>query len=261
MEDLNEFLFIDKIFYNPDDINLAFKHYQWLVGLYVLFYTLTSILAVKECHFFIFTFLASVVTYPFSYCICDIVTEVYGFQRARQLVYFGVFCSYLFIACIKLADVLPTASFWHSQDVFHEIFNSQEPRIIVASTIATIAGDLVNCKVIAKLKIRIHNLTWFRFISATAIGTLVDNSVFILLVFVGNRPIEWMLILLANQYTLKLLYSALLTPLSVKISSYLKKSEKSDIYDSRTNFSPFKIRVTYTKQDNYYGRGFDRDDR
>ncbi len=259
--DLRESLSMDRVFYDPDTINLQFKYYQWLVGLFIIFYILTNVLAVKVCHFFIFTFLAGIITYPFSYCICDIVTEVYGFQRARQLVYFGVFCSYLFIVCIKFADSLPAENSWHLENSFHDILNSAMPRIMLASTIATIVGDLVNCKLIAKLKIRLNKWMWFRFVSSTAIGTIVDNTTFTMLAFWGTKPIEWILILLLNQYCLKLSYLALLSPLSVRISRFLKKAEKSDIYDSRTNFSPFNLKIAYTKDDNYYGRKFGKDDR
>lgn len=251
---LRGFLYMDKKYYDPDSVPLEFKYYQWIVGVFILFSIMTNLLAVKECKTFMFTYLAGSISSPFSYAICDIVTEVYGFQRSRQLIYFGIICSYFFLFCIKIADALPAANSWHLQDAFHDVLNSSMPRIIIASTIGTIIGNFVNCKLISTLKIKINKLMFFRFVSATAVGTLVDNMTFIGLAFVGVKPLSWLLVLLMNQYAINLMHSALISPLCVRISVFLKRMEKSDIYDLFTNFSPFSIRVTYTKNDNYYGK-------
>src|SRR5262249_45289101 len=160
--------------------------------------------------------------------------------RSRQLIYFGILCSCFFVVCIKIADALPAADFWHLEDAFHAILNSSMPRIFLASIIATVVGDFVNCKIISKLKIKIKKWMWFRFISATAIGALVDITLFTLLAFAGVKPFSWIIMLLINQYIMKLSYSAMVSPLSVTVSKYLKKAEKSDVYDMFTNFSPFK---------------------
>lgn len=243
-------------YYDPDTVSLQFKYYQWLVGLFAVFYILTNVLAVKVCQIYYFTFLAGMLTYPVSYSICDIVTEVYGFQRARQLVYFGALSAYVFVVFVKIADALPAQPGWNLQDAFHQTLNGTMPRILLASTLASIVGDFVNCKVIAKLKTKMKYGMWFRFVSATAIGALVDNTVFTLLVFGGRKEISWIAILLINQYSIKLSYSAIFSLVTVRISRVLKRLEKTDIYDNRTNFSPFQLSITYTQKDNYYGRRF-----
>lgn len=251
---------MDRGFYDPDKVCLEFKYYQWVVGFFVLCYLMANIFAIKESKIFIFTFLAGTLCYPLSYCICDIVTEVYGFQRSRQLIYFGILCSYCFVFFLKIADALPSDNHWRLQEPFHQIFDTSMTRFFIASTAATIVGHFINCKIISKLKIKIKKWMLFRFVSATAIGSLADTATFIFIAFLGTRPFSWIMFLLLTQYCLNFFYSALMSPVSVRVSNYLKKAEKSDIYDTNTNFSPLRLQITYTKENNFYGRDKKQDD-
>lgn len=242
---------------DADKIPLQFRYFHFISILFVISFILSNLLATKIATVGIFDFPAGMVTFPLSYIFGDILTEVYGFQRTRQLLWFTIFCELFVLIAIILAVLLPPARFWHSQPQYQAIFLPQI-KIIFASCISYFLGDFVNNKFLTKMKLKCGNkFIAARFIGSTAIGVLVDNTIFTLLVFftvfmsgeVKAPQLYWLII---SQYFIKVSYETLMAPFSVKFCTWLKNQEQVDIYDLKTDFAIFKFSVDESQHINKY---------
>jgi len=188
-----------------------------------------------------FTFGAGVLFFPISYVFGDILTEVYGYARARRVIWSGltalVFASIMATVVVKL----PPAATWRGQEAYESIFG-QTPRIVFASITAFFCGEFVNSYTLAKMKIWTNgNALWSRIIGSTIAGEGVDTLVFYPAAFLFVWDTSQVLTVMAGNYTLKVLWEVLATPLTYKIVAALKRAEHEDYYDRDTNFTPFSI--------------------
>jgi len=188
-----------------------------------------------------FTFGAGVLFFPISYVFGDILTEVYGYARARRVIWSGltalVFASIMATVVVKL----PPAASWHGQEAYESIFG-MTPRIVFASITAFFCGEFVNSYTLAKMKIWTNgNALWSRIIGSTIAGEGVDTLVFYPAAFLFVWDTNQVLTVMAGNYTLKVLWEVLATPLTYKIVAALKRAEHEDYYDRDTNFTPFSI--------------------
>ena len=186
---------------------------------------------------------AGILFFPISYVIGDILTEVYGYARARRCIWAG-FGALLFMAFMAWVVVkLPPADNWEGQAAYEQVFG-QVPRIVLASIIAFWAGEFVNAYVLARMKIwtRGRHL-WSRTIGSTVVGQGVDSLLFYPLAFYGVWDNQTLLIVLATQWVLKVGWEAILTPVTYAVVGWLKKREGIDVYDEGTDFTPFRARV------------------
>lgn len=243
---------------DADKIPLQFKYFHFIASVFVLSFVLSNLLASKIAALGFFDFPAGMVTFPLSYIFSDILTEVYGFQRARQLLWFTIFCELFVLVSIYIAVLLPSASFWHSQEPYQSILLPQT-KIIFASCVAYFLGDFVNSKFLSKLKLKHKNrLIFVRFIGSTALGVLVDNFIFTLIaythLFMASSEVNYSYIfwLIFSQYIIKVSYETLMSPFSVRFSQWLKNKEQIDIYDVNTNFSIFKFSIDEKQHINQY---------
>jgi uncharacterized integral membrane protein (TIGR00697 family) len=186
---------------------------------------------------------AGILFFPVSYVLGDVLTEVYGYARARRCIWAG-FAAMLFMALMAFVVVaLPPAATWHGQDAYEAVFG-QVPRIVFASIAAFWAGEFANSFVLAKMKIwtRGRHL-WTRTIGSTVVGQAVDSLIFYPLAFYGLWDNKTLVIVLLTQWALKVGWEALLTPFTYAVVGFLKRREGVDVYDTRTNFTPFKTAV------------------
>ncbi len=186
---------------------------------------------------------AGILFFPISYVIGDILTEVYGYARARRCIWAG-FGALLFMAFMAWVVVkLPPAATWHGQEAYEQIFG-QVPRIVFASIIAFWAGEFVNAYVLARMKIwtRGRHL-WSRTIGSTFVGQGVDSLIFYPLAFYGVWDNRTLLIVLATQWVLKVAWEVILTPATYVIVGWLKRREGIDVFDEGTDFTPFRAKV------------------
>jgi queuosine precursor transporter len=192
-----------------------------------------------------FVFGAGIMFFPISYIIGDILTEVYGYARARRCIWAG-FVGLVFMAFMSTIVVaLPPAPFWSGQDAYELVFG-QVWRIVLASIIAFWAGEFVNSFVLARMKIASNGKQlWKRTIGSTIFGQFVDSLIFYPLAFWGadGWSHEAVIKVLLTNWALKVLWEILLTPLTYWFVNRLKKSEGLDIYDEGTNFTPFKADI------------------
>jgi len=186
---------------------------------------------------------AGILFFPISYVIGDVLTEVYGYSRARRCIWTG-FAALLFMAVMALVVVaLPPAPDWGGQAAYEQIFG-QVPRIVFASILAFWAGEFANSYVLARMKVwtRGRHL-WTRTIGSTVVGQGIDSLIFYPLAFYGVWPAETLATVMATQFALKVAWEALLTPVTYAVVGWLKRREGIDVYDSATDFTPFKAAV------------------
>ncbi len=187
------------------------------------------------------TFGAGVLFFPISYIFGDILTEVYGYARARRVVWTG-FAALLFASFMASAVVaFPPAPGWPHQGAYETVFGSTW-RIVLASLVAFWAGELCNSYVLAKMKVRSEGRSLYRrTIGSTIVGEGVDSLIFYNVAFLGVWPRELLVTVLATNYLIKVGWEALATPITYRIVAALKRAENEDYYDRDTNFNPFRV--------------------
>ena len=188
---------------------------------------------------------AGILFFPISYVIGDILTEVYGYGRARRCIWAG-FVAMLFMVFMSWVVVkLPPDAGWTGQAAYESVFG-QVPRIVLASILAFWAGEFANSFVLAKMKVWTQGRhLWSRTIGSTIVGQGVDSLLFYPLAFYGapDWPVEAMLMVMASQFILKVSWEVLLTPVTYAVVGFLKRREGVDVFDTDTDFTPFKASV------------------
>src|SRR5687767_13147916 len=188
---------------------------------------------------------AGVLFFPISYIFGDILTEVYGYARARRVIWAG-FAGLAFASVMAAVVVwLPPAPFWENQKAYETAFGTTW-RIAAASMFAYFCGEFVNSFVLAKMKIlTAGKWLWTRTIGSTIIGEAVDSTLFYPLAFYnsGLIPNDKLPAIMLAQFGLKVAVEVLFTPLTYKIVGFLKRVENEDHYDRGTNFTPFSLKT------------------
>ncbi len=225
---------------------------RWLpaiTGVFVTSLIVSNIIAVKLISVGPIFLTAAIILFPVSYIFGDILTEVYGYARARRVIWIGFSCNLLAVIAIWFSIELPSAPFWrmgpfdspNASQVAYETVFGFTPRILAASFLAYLAGEFLNSFVLAKLKIATQGRhLWMRTIGSTIIGQLVDSGIFISLAFYGTMPLEFLGAVVFNQWWMKTAYEAAVTPLTYLAVNYLKRVEKEDYFDRGTDFNPLK---------------------
>lgn len=190
------------------------------------------------------TFGAGVLFFPISYIFGDILTEVYGYSRARRVIWTG-FAALIFASLMAAVVVaLPPAPTWENQKVYEIAFGNTW-RIAGASMIAYFCGEFVNSYVLAKMKIATEGRYMrTRFVASTVAGEAVDSAIFYPLAFwnSGIMPNELVLTLVVSQFVTKTLVEVTFLPVTTRIVNALKKAEQEDVYDRDTDFNPFAVK-------------------
>ncbi len=188
---------------------------------------------------------AGILFFPLSYVIGDVLTEVYGYARARRVIWAG-FAAVVFMAGMSwIVVALPPAPGWGNQSAYEAVFG-QVPRIVLASVCAFWAGEFVNSYVMARMKLWTGGRhLWTRTIGSTVVGQAVDSAIFYPLAFLG--AVGWtthlVLVVLVTQWALKVGWEVMLTPATYVIVGRLKHSEGVDVFDRNTAFTPFRARL------------------
>jgi hypothetical protein len=228
-----------------------FKYYDFAMAAFVAILICSNLIgAAKLVQFFEFrigswnvgVFGAGILFFPLSYVLGDVLTEVYGYARARRVVWAG-FSAVLFMAFMAWVVVsMPPAPGWEGQSAYEEVFGLT-PRIVFASVIAFWAGELSNAFVMARMKVWSGGKHLYqRTIGSTVVGQGVDSLLFYPIAFIGVWSLTQVMTVLATNYVLKVLWEALLTPVTYRMVGALKRVEGVDVYDTQTEFTPFSVR-------------------
>ena len=179
--------------------------------------------------------------FPISYVIGDVLTEVYGFARARRVIWTG-FAALAFMAFMAWVVVaLPPARDWPNQPAYEAVFGNSW-RIVLASMIAFWAGEFANSFVLARMKVWTQGrMLWTRTIGSTFVGQGLDSLIFYPLAFWGlaGWPTELLVQVVISQWLIKTAWEALLTPVTYVVVGWLKRREGVEVFDTATHFSPF----------------------
>jgi len=228
----------------------SYRWYPFVTAVFVTTLLISNIIAVRLVTIFGFTLPAAVILFPVAYIFGDILTEVYGYARARQVIWTGFFCNLLMVAAIWAGGALPASPYWRAgsfgtpaaaQEAYKAILGFT-PRLLAASFAAYLAGEFLNAFVLAKLKVQTKGrFLWIRTIASTIVGEGVDSAVFIAAAFSGLLPAAALGGMILAQWWFKVVYESLATPLTYLIVNALKKSEQVDYFDRETNFNPLKL--------------------
>jgi len=233
-------------------IEINFSYFYIAATFFVMFFITSKVIAVKFISLGGFIFNAGSLIFPLSYICSDILTEVYGYKRARQLIWTAIFCNILFLLTVQCLTYLPSIEPNDKNTAYKLVFYSQ-PRLVLASAISYIVGEFMNCFFLAKAKVRYHGSKIIvRFISSTCLGILMDVSLFTFISFIGSIPTEKIFKLILCEDILKVSYACIMSPISAKVCIFLKKIEKVDIFDTYTNFTPFSFDTSYQNRDNKF---------
>ena len=222
----------------------TYKYYDLIMAAFVTVLVTANVIgAAKIVSLGGFTFGAGILFFPLSYIFGDILTEVYGYARARKVVWAGfVALSYASLMASVIV-ALPPAEGWEFQHAYEIAFGSTG-RIALASMIAFWCGEFSNSYVLARMKLWTGGrLLWTRTIGSTLVGEGIDSLIFYPLAFLGVWKTGLIIEVLIMNYLLKCAWEVLLTPVTYQIVGFLKRAEQEDYFDRDTDFSPFSIKV------------------
>ena len=200
-----------------------------------------NILETKQISVLGISLTGGLIVFPISYIINDCVCEVWGFQKARLLIWTGFAMNFFFVAMGALCDWIPGAPYWTNEAGFHAIFGLA-PRVAAASFVAFIVGSFANAYVMSKMKIRDKGRNFsLRAILSTIVGESFDSVIFFPLALGGVVPTEELPKLMLWQVLLKTVYEVIALPITIRIVKALKEYEGEDTYDTDVNYSIWKI--------------------
>jgi queuosine precursor transporter len=223
--------------------NHPFKYYDLFAVLSAAILIASNITAQKMVPVGPLVMSAAIIMFPLTYVVGDIMTEVYGYARARRVTWMSVGCMAFVTILYQATIAMPHVAEWPHQQAFATVLGNT-PRLVAASITAIMAGELINSFVLAKMKIWTQGKhLWARFVASTFVGQGVDSALFFPLAFYGVLPNDVLLTAALSGWLLKTAYEAVMTPFTTLIVRRLKKIEEVDFYDYNTNFNPFKLDV------------------
>lgn len=228
-----------------------FRYFDFVMAAFVTVLLLSNVLgagkrAVVDLPLIgLWPFGAGILFFPVSYIIGDVLTEVYGYARARRCIWVG-FAATLFMAVMSYVVVaLPPAADWDGQAAYEAVFG-QVPRIVFASIAAFCVGEFMNSFVMARMKLWTNGkYLWTRTIGSTIVGQGFDSLIFYPLAFYGapGWPTDQIMLVMLSQFILKTGWEAALTPVTYAVVGALKRQEGVDVFDRGTDFTPFRTKV------------------
>lgn len=200
-----------------------------------------NVLETKQISLGIFNITGGLIVFPVSYIINDCVCEVWGYRKARLLIWLGFAMNFLFVLFGAIADAIPGAPYWHNDEGFHAVFGLA-PRIAAASFVAFLVGSFVNAYVMSRMKINSDGRNFsLRAILSTIFGEGADSLIFFPLALYGVVPTSELPIFIITQVVLKTLYEVVVLPVTIYVVKKTKQIEGEDAYDNGISYSVWKV--------------------
>lgn len=200
-----------------------------------------NLLETKQISVLDISLTGGLIVFPVSYIINDCVCEVWGYRKARLLIWTGFAMNFFFVTMGALCDWIPGAPYWHNEAGFHAIFGLA-PRIAIASFVAFLAGSFANAYVMSKMKIHDQGRHFSsRAVWSTVVGESCDSLLFFPLALGGVVPTEELPKLMIWQVVLKTLYEVIALPVTIRVVKFMKKHEGEDVYDDNIDYNVLKI--------------------
>lgn len=201
----------------------------------------SNLLATKQLMFGPVNVTAGVLVFPISYIVNDCIAEVWGFRRARFIIWCGFVMNFLFVTFGFLADLIPGAPYWDNAEGFHKLFGLA-PRIATASFVAFLCGSFLNAYVMSVMKVSSGGRNFsLRAILSTVVGEAADSVIFFPIALGGLIPWDKMLMMIVCQITFKTLYEVLVLPLTIRVVDYVKRTERTDVFDNDISYNVWKF--------------------
>jgi hypothetical protein len=183
---------------------------------------------------------AAVILFPLTYIIGDVFTEVYGFRKARTIIWLGFICSFFAVVIYLITIALPHPGFWEGQEAYAAVLGTT-PRVALASFSGYLFGEFSNSIILSRLKVvtKGKNL-WMRTILSTVVGEGLDSVIFIMISFWGTMDNSVVLQMILFQYLFKVSYEVLFTPVTYLVVKLVKRAEGIDIYDEGIKYNIIK---------------------
>lgn len=218
-----------------------YKYLGWLTAFYITFKLVCDVTAGKLIMVGGFTVSATIIYFPFTYIIADLLTEVYGYAKARSVVWTVLFCSMTAGIVYSVAVALPPATGFNGNDAYKTVLG-QVPRNLIGSWIAVLVGGIVNDYIMAKMKVLTKGkYLWTRTISSTIAGEGVDTLLFYFIALYAVIPEGLFLMSVLSGWLLKVGVEVVMTPVTYYVVAKLKKAENEDYFDNDTDFNPLII--------------------
>ena len=221
----------------------TFRYFDILLGIFVAVLLISNIASTKILTLWKFTFDGGTLLFPLSYIFGDVLTEVYGYQRSRRVIWTGFFGAALMSLVLYVVQVLPPAAEWTNQKAYESLLGFV-PRIVLGSLLAYFAGEFSNSFILSKMKIMTRGkYLWTRTIGSTLVGEGIDTLIFCTVAFYGLLPNSLLVSVIVSNYIFKCGVEIVFTPATYMIVDFLKKKEHEDHYDRGISYNPFTLKI------------------
>lgn len=185
---------------------------------------------------------AGLIVFPVSYIINDCIAEVWGFRKARLIIWMGFLMNFFVVALGQIAIAIPAATFWEGEEAFDFVFG-MAPRIAAASLTAFLVGSFINAYVMSRMKVASQGRHFSaRAILSTVAGESADSLIFFPLAFGGLMPVNELMKMMVAQVVLKTAYEIVILPVTIRVVNYIKRVDESDVYDEHISYNVLKIK-------------------
>lgn len=185
---------------------------------------------------------AGLIVFPVSYIINDCIAEVWGFRKARLIIWMGFLMNFFVVALGQIAIAIPAAPFWKGEEAFDFVFG-MAPRIAAASLTAFLVGSFINAYVMSRMKVASQGRHFSaRAILSTVAGESADSLIFFPLAFGGLMPVNELMKMMVVQVVLKTAYEIVILPVTIRVVNYIKRVDESDVYDEHISYNVLKIK-------------------
>lgn len=212
-----------------------------LAMMFSVFLILANLMEVKVVKIGILTATAGLSVFPISYIINDCIVEVYGFAKARFVIWMGFLLNMIFVVFLQVCIALPSDPSWTAQAAVEQVFGNT-PRILLGSFVAFIVGSMVNAQVMSRMKVRDGGKRFsLRAIMSTVFGESADSLIFFPIAFAGMLPLATIVTLVWTQVMLKTLYEIIALPVTIRVVKLLKRVEGADVTDVNVDYKWWKV--------------------
>jgi uncharacterized integral membrane protein (TIGR00697 family) len=188
------------------------------------------------------TVTAGLLVFPVSYIINDCIAEVWGFRKARLIIWTGFAMNFFVVALGLVAVAIPAAPFWQGEEHFDFVFG-MAPRIVIASLLAFLVGSFLNAYVMSKMKIASGGKNFSaRAIWSTVVGETADSLIFFPIAFGGIIAWNHLLVMMLIQMVLKSMYEVIILPVTIRVVKAIKRIDGSDVYDDGISYNILKVK-------------------
>ncbi len=211
--------------------------YTFLSILFILSLVLSNIFAKRAIELFGYVLPGGILIFPMTFAILDIITECFGVNLARKVIYMNIVAQIMFALLAEFfINIHPAPIAQNFSGSYNLIFGTSF-RIVIAMIIASVAADMTNCYSFMYIKNRFNNVPFLgslgvRCIISTAVAELLFSIIWVIIFFSGQIPLDQMLNLITNQYTLKVIYEVAALPITYFVVSFVQSKRQVNLKES-----------------------------